>query len=103
MIKILVKGTLSCPIFNCDVCGDMIGDISEGHAIYMYPDKAEENIKIEVQHVYIGYCRETAEKKMSYRCDSQSLGAHLYFLCANTELDNKQFEKLRRMHGASTE
>jgi hypothetical protein len=40
---------------------------------------------------------------MSYRCDSQSLGAHLYFLCANTELDNKQFEKLRRMHGASTE
>jgi hypothetical protein len=81
----------------------MIGDITEGHAIYAYPEKAEENFKMDVQHVHTGYCRETAEKKMNYRCDSQTLGAHLYFLCVNTELDTKQFEKLRRMHGARTE
>ena len=81
----------------------MIGDISEGHAVYVYPEKAEENVKLEVQHVHNGYCRETAEKKLNYRCDAQSLGAHLYFLCANTELDTKQFETLRRAHGARTE
>ncbi|MGZ8155349.1 MAG: hypothetical protein ACXW2I_02005 [Burkholderiales bacterium] len=102
MIKILVKGTLSCPIFNCDVCGDMIGDISEGDAVYTYPERAPENLKLEVQHVHKGYCRAAAEKKLGYKCDSQTLGAHLYFLCANTELDAKQFDKLKRIHGART-
>jgi hypothetical protein len=103
MIKVLVKGALSCPIFNCDVCGDMIGDINEGTALYSYPEGMGENIKIDVQHVHKHHCREVAERKMNHKCDSQGLGAHLYFLCANTELDVKQFEKLKRSHGASTE
>ena len=33
MIKILFKDTLSCPVFTCDLCGDMIGDLTEGDRV----------------------------------------------------------------------
>ncbi|MES2562725.1 MAG: hypothetical protein V4637_08355 [Pseudomonadota bacterium] len=102
MIKILFKETLSCPVFNCDLCGDMIGDISEGAALFADVSKRRENAKIEVMHVHKGKCHELAEEKMHRKCEWQPLGAHLYFLCANIEVDSKQLDKLKRIHGTRT-
>ena len=102
MIKILFKDTLSCPIFNCDVCGDMIGDLSEGAAVFADVAQRAENMKIEVLHVHKGKCHELAEQQMKSKCEWQPLGAHLYFLCANTEVDGKHLDKLKRIHGTRT-
>ena len=43
-----------------------------------------------------------AEAKLKAKCEWQPLGAHLYFLCANTEVDGKHLEKLKRIHGTRT-
>ena len=102
MIKILFKDTLSCPIFSCDICGDMIGELIEGVAVFAEVSKRTENMKIDVLHVHRGKCHELAEQKMKARCEWQPLGAHLYFLCANTGVDGKQLEKLKRVHGTPT-
>jgi hypothetical protein len=102
MIKILFKDTLSCPVFSCDVCGDMIGDLSEGAAVFADVARRNENTKIDVLHVHKGKCHELAEQKMKQKAEWQPLGAHLYFLCANTEVDGKQLEKLKRIHGTRT-
>ena len=102
MIKILFKEKLSCPIFNCDVCGDMIGDLDEGAAVFADPARRRENAKIEVVHVHKGKCYEMAQDKMGRQVEWQPPGAHLYFLCANTDVDGKSLEKLKRIHGTST-
>jgi hypothetical protein len=102
MIKILFKDTLSCPIFSCDICGDMIGDLGEGAAVFADQPRRTENTKIDVLHVHKGKCHELAEQKMNSKCEWQPLGAHLYFLCANTEVDGKQLDKLKRIHGTRT-
>ena len=102
MIKILFKDTLSCPVFTCDVCGDMIGDLSEGAAVFADMARRTENLKIDVIHVHKGKCHEIAEQKAKSKCEWQPLGAHLYFLCANTEVDGKHLEKLKRIHGTRT-
>ena len=43
-----------------------------------------------------------AMRQMKSKCEWQPLGAHLYFLCANTEVDGKQLDKLKRIHGMRT-
>ena len=65
MIKILFKDTLSCPIFTCDICGDMIGDLGEGAAVFADLARRPENMKIDVLHVHKGKCHELAEQKMA--------------------------------------
>ena len=104
MIKILFKDKLSCPVFVCDICGDMIGDISEGAALFADVAVAHrtENMKIDVLHVHKIKCQEIAKKKAKQKYEWQPLGAHLYFLCANTEVDGKQLEKLKQIHGTRT-
>jgi hypothetical protein len=102
MIKILFKEALSCPVFTCDICSDMIGDLTEGAAIFVDPSRRSENLKTEVMHVHKGKCHELAEARAKARCEWQPLGAHLYFLCANTEVDGKQLEKLKKIHGTRT-
>lgn len=102
MIKILFKETLSCPVFACDICSDMIGDLSEGAAVFADVSGRGENMKIDVLHVHKGKCHELAEQKMKQRCEWQPLGAHLYFLCANIEVDGRQLDKLKRIHGTRT-
>lgn len=102
MIKILFKDTLSCPIFSCDICSDMIGDLTEGAAVFADVAQRRENGKIEVMHVHRGKCHELAEKKLSLKSEWQPLGAHLYFLCANIEVDGKHLDKLKRVHGTRT-
>ena len=102
MIKILFKDTLSCPVFTCDVCGDMIGDLTEGTALFADIARRTENMKSDVLHVHKGKCHELAEQKMKAKCEWQPLGAHLYFLCANTEVDGKHLDKLKRIHGTRT-
>ena len=98
MIKILFKQALSCPIF----CNDMIGDISEGAAVFLDLPRRKENQKIEVLHVHKGKCYELAERRLEGKCEWQPLGAHLYFLCANIEIDAKQLDKLKKLHGTRT-
>ena len=102
MIKILFKQALSCPIFCCDICNDMIGDISEGAAVFLDLPRRKENQKIEVLHVHKGKCYELAERRLEGKCEWQPLGAHLYFLCANIEVDAKQLDKLKKLHGTRT-
>ena len=88
--------------FACDICGDMIGDLSEGAAVFADLPRRSENMKIEVVHVHKGKCHELAEQKIKQKCEWQPLGAHLYFLCANTEVDGKHLDKLKRIHGTRT-
>lgn len=102
MVKILVKGTLFCPVFTCDICGDMIGDVAEGAAVYVDREPKIENMKIDVIHVHKIKCQEVAVKNSKQKTDWQHLGAHIYFLCANSEVDSKQLEHLSRIHGART-
>lgn len=102
MIKILFKHALSCPVFCCDVCSDMISDLNEGAAVFPDFPRRKENQKIEVLHVHKGKCYELAEKRLESKCEWQPLGAHLYFLCANIEVDPKQLEKLKKLHGTRT-
>ena len=102
MIKILFKEELSCPIFNCDICGDMIGEPDEGAAMFADLATRRENAKTEVLHVHKGKCYEIAEKRFDTRIEWQPLGAHLYFLCANTDVDGRYLEWLKRIDGTPT-
>lgn len=83
MIKILFTEALSCPIVNCDICGDMIGELDEGTAMFADLATRRENAKTEVLHVHKGKCYEIAERRLDTRIEWQPLGATFTF-CART-------------------
>lgn len=98
MIKILFKNEMSCPIFCCDICGDMIADIDEGAAMYAGPPRRVENRKIEVIHVHNGRCYELGQERVRGKCEWQHLGAHLYYLCTNTEVEAPRLDELKTLY-----
>ena len=95
MIKILHRDGFLCPIVICDICQDMIGNVSEGAAVFSCSGDA--NQKTEVLHAHKGQCHEAAEAKFD-NDGWQELAYHLYLLCLNTGMDHKKYLEMEEQN-----
>lgn len=95
MIKILIRDGRTCPIFVCDICGDMISDVNEGAAIFSC--SGNENEKTAVMHAHKSACHEKAEAQFS-NDGWDELARHIYLLGLNTGLTAEEYAKLEELH-----
>ncbi len=97
MIKMIQRDCgRSGPIIVCDICGDMIGKDNDGAVVFR--DDAKPNEKFDVLHVHKGKCLDLAEERLGDRAGWQELGAHIYWLACNLEIDQKTFAMLHKLY-----
>lgn len=92
MIRMILREGRCGPLVVCDICGDMISDADEGVAVFQ--GEPHENSKFDVIHAHKDRCHTLAEKRIGSTADWQELGLHLYWLCKNTEIDERRFQEL---------
>lgn len=97
MIKMLKKGHFDCPVFVCDVCGDMISDLYEGAAVFSMAGK--DNSKGDVQHVHKDKCHDISEERIGELAGWQELSAHFVWLGYNIGMNPVKFVEMARLHG----
>lgn len=94
MITVLFKGGLACPMFQCDHCEAVIGDVTEGWAVFLDHNRRHENVQAIVRHYHAFRCLEKATHAVR-GYDLQALGAHVYWLMANLEIDPQKLRQLK--------
>lgn len=97
MVKLIQRdGGRFGTIIVCDICGDMIGKDTDGAVVFR--DDAKPNEKFDVLHVHKGACLDLAEERLGERSGWQELGAHIYWLARNLEIDPETFEQLHKLY-----
>lgn len=95
MLKILYRDRKACPIIACDVCGDMIGAIGDGVAVFFH--QPIDNGKVSVVHVHKGLCQLQAHaSSTASEAVLQDLTAHFVVALINSCMTKEAFEDMLR-------
>lgn len=96
----MFKGGLHCPVVLCDSCREVIGDFSEGTAVFLDGTRQRELSKTPVMHAHTFKCVERVTKVMR-GYDTQPLGGHLYWLLSNSEVNVATFKQLKQKYAGA--